>query len=114
MNEPEFTDLVLLIINERMGNKMNVTIVEEREWNREDKMRALQKLREDIGDNAFRMATAKVQAIGIYEDMYWRGKRMKISDIHLMVNVSLRGYGCEEVSYATIQQLLNNHKIVVK
>ena len=92
---------------------MKVTIIEEQPWNKHKKIDALHKLRNDIGETAFRSAVAKVEAIDLYEAMYWKGKKISVSDIHFIVNMNLRTLGCEEVSYATIQQLIQSHTIGV-
>lgn len=66
---------------------------------KEDKMHVLQELREDIGEEAFRSAVAKVYTKDIVELMYWKGKKISRADLTDRVNLTLVGLGCEPMSY---------------
>jgi hypothetical protein len=73
---------------------------------KEEKMRVLQELREDIGEESFRICVAKVYTKDIIELMYWRGKKISRMDLYDRVNLTLVGYGCEPLSYGWFRDWL--------
>lgn len=71
--------------------------------NIQEKMHVLQELREDMGEETFRLCVAKVYTKDIVELMYWKGKRISRADLLDRVNLTLVGCGCEPVSYGFIR-----------
>lgn len=70
-----------------------------------DKARYLHILREDIGDEVFRIALAKVYAKHLIELKMSLGKKVVREDILFFVNMVLRENGCEEVSYNFVRNV---------
>lgn len=70
-----------------------------------DKMIYLHRLREDIGDEAFRIGLAKVYARHLIEVKRWKGKKVVREDILFIVNMMLKERGLEGVSHNFIKKI---------
>ncbi|WP_019157255.1 hypothetical protein [Robertmurraya massiliosenegalensis] len=77
----------------------------EKEITAHDKARYLHVLREDIGEEAFRIALAKVYTKHLIELKRWKGKKVVREDILFFVNMILKENGCEEVSYSFVKKV---------
>ncbi|MCM3093863.1 MULTISPECIES: hypothetical protein [unclassified Cytobacillus] len=73
---------------------------------KEEKMDVLQELRGDIGESAFRRAIATVQSKHIVELMYYKGKKITRMGLCDKVNLTLRDFGCEPMSYSYFRDWL--------
>lgn len=83
---------------------MKVTEVEY-EPTAHDKARYLHVLREDIGEEAFRIALAKVYAKHLIQLKQALGKKVVREDILFFVNMILKEQGLEGVSYNFIRNI---------
>jgi hypothetical protein len=70
-----------------------------------DKARYLHVLREDIGEEAFRIALAKVYVRHLIELKQSLGKKIVREDILFIVNMMLKERGLEEVSYSFVKKV---------
>lgn len=70
-----------------------------------DKARYLHILRDDLGEESFRIALAKVYARHLIELKQTLGKKVVREDILFFVNMILKENGCKEVSYNLIRKV---------
>lgn len=64
-----------------------------------EKIHMLEVLRPEIGEDAFRVALAKISTIHLLDLMKYTGKTITRKDLAFRVNLTLMGYQCEPMSY---------------
>ncbi|WJE54848.1 hypothetical protein QRE66_11855 [Bacillus cereus] len=78
----------------------------ERHMDRVEKLHYLKLLREDIGEEQFRLAAAAIIAKDYVELLYWRGIKRDRMHVLERTNLMLRSMGCEEISYGFIRKFI--------
>lgn len=77
---------------------MEVTVIEHTP-DYHEKAHMLQVLRKEIGEEAFRVAMAKLSSNHLIELIHHKGKKISRKDLVFRVNLTLIGYDCEPLSY---------------
>lgn len=77
-----------------------IVIEKNIEMSAQEKSIALQLLREDIGEDAFRSGMAAIFTNHYIDLMKYKGKKLTRYDLYINVNMILKNHGCDEVSYS--------------
>lgn len=73
---------------------------------KDSKMHVLKMVRGDIGEDAFRSASAAIHSMHFIEMMHNKGKRISRVELMTRVNLSLLKYSCEPVSYGFFRKFI--------
>lgn len=69
----------------------------------QEKINHLKAVREDIGEEQFKLTAAKIFAKYVIGLMYEQCKKLSRTDLMMKINVMLRGIEVDEVSYGFVR-----------